>query len=275
MAVHCTCETCGKGFTVWASERKRGGGRYCSRQCRGQALVTSIDSICQQCGVSFQVQPHRIKADRGKFCSRNCQMAHRVAHASKEVRCPECGKSFVARNSALSRGKGKFCSAHCQYKAADRRVERNCEVCGALFKAARYMIERGASRFCSKHCMGQWMSEHRVRENAPVWNGGTSFVHYPPEFSKKFKGMIQERDAWVCAICRLPFKLAVHHIDYNRQHTVPENCISLCKDCHAQVHAGSKRDRPERRHYWQDVLTALATIRTRGTDNESECPRGT
>jgi len=105
-----------------------------------------------------------------------------------------------------------------------------------------------------------WTEERRrsqslafTGENNPSWNGGTQFAPYPIEFDDEFKQMVRERDDNVCTICRLPEqngnKLSIHHIDYVKENTTPQNCISLCNACHVVTH--------HNRDYWQSALSGL------------------
>lgn len=71
-------------------------------------------------------------------------------------------------------------------------------------------------------------------KNHPNWLGGLSFEPYDSNFNETFKRLIRVRDNNECAIC---FKKGneVHHIDYNKQNTCEENCITLCKKCHTKT----------------------------------------
>lgn len=74
-------------------------------------------------------------------------------------------------------------------------------------------------------------------EKHPNWQGGISFIEYPKEFNNTLKNKIRERDNYCCQICNknqseLNEKLSVHHIDYNKKNNIPENLISLCRNCH-------------------------------------------
>ncbi len=69
------------------------------------------------------------------------------------------------------------------------------------------------------------------------WNDGSSFEPYGPEFNNKFKRAIRKRDNQVCLNCgihreKLNKALFIHHINYDKKITVPQNCISLCNKCH-------------------------------------------
>ena len=59
-------------------------------------------------------------------------------------------------------------------------------------------------------------------------------------FNEKLKDKIRYRDNYCCNICNkhqneLKYKLAVHHIDLDKQNNTFENLISLCRSCHTKV----------------------------------------
>lgn len=88
-------------------------------------------------------------------------------------------------------------------------------------------------------------------------------LDYPPEFNETFKKYIRTRDKYLCALCQLRLRLDVHHIDYNRYHTVKSNCISLCRECHTQIH----RSGAQRKLKYQRILSQLAMQRERENQN--------
>ena len=74
----------------------------------------------------------------------------------------------------------------------------------------------------------------------PAWLGGKSFEPYTPDFNKKFKEAIKERDNYCCVVCNkhqseLKIELCIHHVDYNKINTLPQNCLSLCQNCHLKT----------------------------------------
>jgi len=80
----------------------------------------------------------------------------------------------------------------------------------------------------------------RVLEKHPNWKGGKSFEPYTLDFSNDFKGTIRERENHCCSICNLhqselKTKLCVHHIDYNKLNSFPQNCVALCLQCHIKT----------------------------------------
>jgi hypothetical protein len=73
-------------------------------------------------------------------------------------------------------------------------------------------------------------------ENHPNWNGGTSNEPYPFEFNKLLKENVKNRDQFKCGICdKETQKLAIHHIDYDKNNIQFDNLISLCYSCHGKT----------------------------------------
>lgn len=185
-----------------------------------------IQVSCEICGTKFKVDPYIIKRGRGRFCSNKC-----------------CGvwqsENLSGANSHNWRG-GK--------------VQVSCKMCGKKFEVDPNTIKKGSGKFCSYECHGRWISENLIGVNSHGWRGGKSFEPYPSTFNKQFKQAIRERDNHTCTICKLTGR-DVHHINYVKDDTTPENCITLCKPCHGAT--GSNRE------YWQSVLLDLTLARER------------
>lgn len=91
-----------------------------------------------------------------------------------------------------------------------------------------------------KILIGKKMKGKRMGEKNPAWLGGKSFEPYDKFFNIKFKRAIRKRDNQVCMLCgihREKVKVAfdVHHIDYDKKLSIPQNCISLCNSCHSKT----------------------------------------
>lgn len=85
------------------------------------------------------------------------------------------------------------------------------------------------------------LSLSKMREKNPFWLGGKSFEPYGLAFNKELKEQIRKRDNYTCQQCgktekQLGYKLATHHIDFNKQNNNPSNLISLCRICHRQTY---------------------------------------
>lgn len=102
----------------------------------------------------------------------------------------------------------------------------------------------------------------KIGKNNPAWLGGKSYEPYNKYFNKQFKTTIRKRDNQICMNCgihreKLKRALHIHHINYNKQLSIKENCISLCNSCHILTN--------KNREYWtklfQDKLNKLYNYR--------------
>lgn len=100
------------------------------------------------------------------------------------------------------------------------------------------------------------LSKRITGENNWNWQGGISRCKHDKFFNNKFKRLIRKRDNQICMLCgvhreKLKRALDVHHVNYDKLFTVPQNCISLCLSCHSKTNKNRK--------YWinffQDLLT--------------------
>lgn len=76
----------------------------------------------------------------------------------------------------------------------------------------------------------------------PTFNNWSSFEPYDKSFSNKFKRAIRKRDNHICLKCgvhqeKLSKTLFVHHINYDKKLTLPQNCCSLCNNCHSETNS--------------------------------------
>ena len=81
-------------------------------------------------------------------------------------------------------------------------------------------------------------------EKNHAWLGGKSFEPYTTDWTNSLRSTVRERDKYICQICKEPQKdraLSIHHIDYNKQNSNPENLISLCISCH--IKTNTNRDK--------------------------------
>jgi len=58
------------------------------------------------------------------------------------------------------------------------------------------------------------------------------------ELYDQLRNQVLRRDSWRCQLCGTMFKLEVHHKQSRSQsgHDSEENLITLCSECHAQIH---------------------------------------
>ena len=165
------------------------------------------------------------------------------------VRCPACRNRARVQLSNIE--KQKIQELHYnQNKSVP-------EICAILrytldqlyLRMDRYGIERRPSYLYLPHGLrkGSHHSEETKQllasyrgEHASNWRGGISFVPYTPEFNRKLKEQIRQRDNYTCQLCGVPQceciqPLPIHHIDYDKENNSDFNLIALCHGCNSKV----------------------------------------
>lgn len=103
---------------------------------------------------------------------------------------------------------------------------------------SKYISQIAQEKVYVKH-----IGDKRARgKNHPKWRGGVSIKPYGLEFNNKLRKTIRKRDRFTCQTCgrgerNLEQKLDVHHIDSDKKSNNLSNLVSLCKSCHAKIHA--------------------------------------
>lgn len=189
------CLVCSKSFY------RRQGGKYCSRKCFNKAPKSQK---------WYEVMHKLVPPNKGKIIT-------------EEIKCLTCGKVFVDRKWKHL----KYCSLKC---ASKRKIWN---------KGLHIRTNTGKTLF----------KKGNTGKKCVNWKGGKSLELYGLKFSKKLKEKIRKRDNYRCQECFRhqdelykgtkngikPYKLHIHHIDYNKENNVEENLISLCLMCHMQT----------------------------------------
>lgn len=81
----------------------------------------------------------------------------------------------------------------------------------------------------------------------PHWHGGVGTLPYGPEFTRRYKRMIRERDGYSCRRCGVTQDaygrtLQIHHLDHNKFNNDPTNLATACGRCN--IWASYHRDEP-------------------------------
>jgi len=90
---------------------------------------------------------------------------------------------------------------------------------------------------------------NRIGDKNPAWLGGKSFEKYTIDWRESLKITIRERDRYICQFCgekQNNRAHAVHHIDYDKKNSNPENLITLCTSCHVKTNTNRK--------YWENYF---------------------
>lgn len=114
--------------------------------------------------------------------------------------------------------------------------------------AAKMAIARKGKYCGDEHYMKRPEMQARFSGmNSPHWLGGISREPYAWTFNEELKEAIRRRDGYHCQRCNKTQiengrKLDVHHIDYNKRNSDPENLTALCRGCNGRVNTN--------RPYW-------------------------
>lgn len=138
---NCVCLNCGKEFYTKPSHIARGGGKYCSKECRHSHSYKT--SKCEYCGKEFS----HLKSKNRKFCSRECQRKSIYdSHRLSKIPCKRCGKIFKPSHSTT-----KYCSVKCGIFDRRKSVLIRCDNCGKTFIRKKSLINE--HNFCSDSCL--------------------------------------------------------------------------------------------------------------------------
>jgi very-short-patch-repair endonuclease len=162
------CIWCGKEFEVVLSELKRGGGKFCSKECASKFYwskrETRVKVMCQFCGKEFEVLYSKVRKGFGRFCSRECASLYRRKRVKKI--CQGCGKEFEVWQSMEN---AKFCSYEC-YKLYGRKRGKSikvkiCSGCGQKFEVEKWLVKKGFGKFCSMECYLEYLRSEEGKKH--------------------------------------------------------------------------------------------------------------
>jgi hypothetical protein len=250
--VTCVCKKCGTIFEEYQCRVDDGRGMFCSKECQYGNSREERTCACG-CGKTFVVK----KSSPKRFSSKNCW----YKFGWETHICQQCGVEFQIKKSRCANGRGKFHNEEC----ARIYYREHPEIRSQKISIARKGHKKGEEwrRKLSVANIGKTLSEEQKKKISEscklilsnpemikrtvhfgpdngMWNGGTSFSPYPPDFNPQLKSEILESHTDMCAICGKTSPengrdLPVHHIDYNKLNCDPSNLIPLCDSCHGKT----------------------------------------
>lgn len=187
---------------------------------------------CEVCGVEKTRYRYSYDTPRHTFCSKKCYGKWSIEHqrgegnhnwqgGKKRLVCEQCGKEYEAYVSDRA---GKFCSLACAYENDGRN--------GAIREATNALWRDPGYR-------GMFLGE-----NNGNWRGGTTpYLRAARNRVTDVARRAIERDGHICQKCGSDKNLHAHHIlsfaDFPQYRADLDNLITLCSDCHKQIHFGS------------------------------------
>lgn len=195
--------------------------------------------ICNLCGIEYEYIP---RMTGRMFCSVECYRQARRKIVEKI--CPWCGKSFTGRNNSSTKIR-VCCSPECANLHRRKSITVECSNCGEKFSKPPSVIKGTLRPCCSLECNRELRRKVYLAENNPNWKGGvkpeTKTIRDSQE-GKEWRAAVFERDGYTCRCCnRVGHELTAHHIKpfskYPWLRFEVFNGITLCDDCHKEVHA--------------------------------------
>jgi 5-methylcytosine-specific restriction endonuclease McrA len=202
------CKICGKVV--------KPARTYCSLKCYWKKSP-KFKTECKQCGKVFLTYPSWQKGGQGFLCSKICK------------------SKWISENYRGEKSKAGFRNA---------QLERTCKYCSKNFKEYKSRVKGNRGIFCCKDCYNKWFSDFvKIKENALRWIDGKSFLPYPPEFNRRLKAEIKERDNFTCQYCGSKEKLSIHHMDFDKNNNDRSNLITACTSCNSSIGGGKYNDK--------------------------------
>jgi len=276
------CLHCHKEFEVYPAQIRKGGGKYCSRDCHyqysqgknhpwyGMKLSDECKrkiSIanrkgkyinCYHCGKKIYRSPSQIS--ERNFCSRECfyQGKRYKPKRGQYFQCSNCGKT-IYRVPRACNTQYHFCSQACRkgFQFIKKR-SLTCKECGKNFEQYESYLSKRGQIFCSKKCKGM----ARKGKKNKTWKDGSSYKKCLWRFFSKY---IRQRDGGVCISCG---KVA-HWKEMDAGHYIPKtasmavyfhekNVHCQCTYCNRWMHGNLSRYAIAlRRKYGEGILEEL------------------
>ncbi len=152
------CLHCGKFFPIHSAWIKKGGGKYCSTKCRGNAKSKDLSYIIKcsrpECDVYFRIS-HSRYIRGGRFCSRSClglskridrrrKPACRILGMAIKTYCPYCHNTRIVKKAvhgdylrALKAGEQATIEIPCRSCSGTERNKKWYETCQLTFRGKK------------------------------------------------------------------------------------------------------------------------------------------
>lgn len=219
---------------------------------------------CSHCGVPFYMCPGHRARHKNNFCSRDCNAKFHTGENHKAYNAELHVKNCLTCNNEVTRARSKYCSSKCQGEGAKgeksaryNKKSVSCSNCKKDILKQPSLIS--GTNFCSSNCKNTFHSKRISAANNPRYKDGCFVGRKGIKgiyigFTLKLKIFIRERDGNSCKVCGMDekthgLKMHVHHIDYNKEHNIDINLISVCRYCHGKIHGDESK--------WQKILSKV------------------
>ncbi len=226
--------------------------------------------ICLECGKEFLTYSCRINNGKGKYCSKSCA---KIGKKPWNIGLTNETDERVNKNSEKRTGKKrteemkKTMSLSHKGQVGWNRGLKGFKHSGSFKVGHKCLFEKHPEetlkildeKVFSKRRNKKYedfYGEDKAKEikiklsakkqGIPLekWEKFIGFEPYTKEFNKAFKLAIKQREGFMCLKCGMReedhlklfgVKEQIHHIDYNKKLSIPENCCLLCRRCNSEV----------------------------------------
>lgn len=190
--------------------------------------MAQTTAICANCSKEFAHAPSAV----AKFCSISCMFEYKAKNATGLP-------SFDVYNEQID-----FAVETRRAEIDQRVIEIKCAYCGKWHTPSRQTMNATLNGYYSNNYDLKFYCSDECKKECPVFGQKL----YPKGFKKAssrevspdLRQMCFERDGWECQKCGSSESLHCHHIDGVVQNKIIsndlENVITLCKNCHKEVH---------------------------------------
>jgi len=216
------CEQCGE---IFFGEKKN---EYCSKKCSKTGKVFTKESKKK---MSEAQKGNKSSSWKGGYRSKGIATYDTYAHQLEwceevrrneidpnilEVKCFKCGKWYIP-----------------SYDGVSNRLQH---LKGNYENEHRFYCSKGCKNSCSIYNK----SINSVIKQDAVRAGRLPWLELTREVQLELREMVLERDKNQCVKCESTNDLQCHHIypvsTNPIESTDVDNCITLCKECHIEVH---------------------------------------
>lgn len=218
-----TCLFCGKEF-----EAKTQNTKYCSANCKEKARIerNRVEMTCLHCGKKFMGSP-----DWGtQFCSKSCATAH--GRVVRKLTCIDCGKEF----EFYGRTRKLRCD-ECWHK---HRSKDNMRVRGNHDASVKVGAGSGGNQHPDHDIYDTEAHQKALAKRRESYRLAKATGTYGSTY--EYRRILTGDDA--CCLCGYKEHqcvLVVHHKNMNRGDNSRENLAILCPNCHALIHAATRK----------------------------------
>jgi|GEM_PF-1853476 len=257
------CFFCKKEYKAKPSIKRK----FCGKECLLKWGEQCRTFNCFNCNKKVILKKGEFKKTKRHFCTRACFDKFQIGSnnpswkgVKRSKNCIVCNSEFVIKKTG--RLNQRFCSLSCRDKLLKgenhflyENLLDNCHNCKKEIRITKRKV--GKRNFCSRECADLGHSKYIRGKNNGRFMHGDGDGPYPPDWNKRFKSIIRDRDGYKCMICSMTEEehkklLCVHHIDYDKENLNEDNLITLCKYCHGKMHG-----RMEQRLLWKEKLSKL------------------